>query len=70
MFFIIVILIGWQLNNGICMLGELSWDYKLNGKKYEENDKINSPWRGITFLGMLFSFIFKNNILHLFTKEI
>lgn len=67
MFFIIVILIGWQLNNGICMLGELSWDYKLNGKKYEENDKINSPWRGITFLGMLiilFSKIIYYTYLH------
>jgi len=49
------------------MLGELSWDYKLNGKKYEENDKINSPWRGITFLGMLiilFSKIIYYTYLH------
>jgi len=53
MFLIIVILIGWKLNNGICMLGELSWDIKINGKKYEPDKEI-SPWRGVTFWLMLF----------------
>lgn len=52
-FYIIVILIGWTLNNGICMLGELSWDYKINEKKYEGNNELDSPWRGLTFIGMI-----------------
>jgi hypothetical protein len=57
-FLIIVILIGWKINNGICMLGVLSWDIKINGKKYEP-DNGNSPWRGVTFKVMLFVLLSK-----------
>ena len=59
MFYIIVILIGWKLNNGICMLGELSWDYKINEKKYEDTNELDSPWRGVLLKSLVTIFIIK-----------